>query len=340
MYRVLTDLQILKNSRSIFKLVFTMSMLSLLLTCCSRVAINSPKTDLSVTTLSTTLPLVSISCPSTNRCAALDASGGTYFLFNNKWSKKLQIKGILPNSAFRISCTQTFYCVVVAGEGYGNPNSAGSVSFYINNKWSHAIQISNVTVPQASCVTSSFCMVVDANNKYYILSDGSITNEGQIPLLDIYDAKVNSLDCVESNYCLASDSYGNLHIYKDSTWTVYKMNSNIHINQPGASSISCSDTNYCMILQNNDKAIIWDDLRASIIRQSSGSFTFSGLSCFGRQNCVVTSTRGNVWLYSNGILRKTITLDNLGNNVVRCTNLNFCVAVNWSGKSYEFKFNL
>jgi hypothetical protein len=304
------------------------------------VSINAPKADLSVTTLSTTSPLVSISCFSTNRCVALDASGGTYFLVNNKWSTKLQIKGILPNSALRISCSNKFYCVVVAGEGYSNPNGAGLISYYINNKWSHAIQISDVPIPLASCVSNSFCMVVDANNKYYILSDGNISNKGQIPLLNTYDAKVNSLDCIESDYCIASDSYGNLHIYKDSTWTAYKMNANIQISQPGASSISCSNINYCMVLQDNDKVIIWNNLTASIIKQSPGLFIFSGLSCFGRQTCVVTSSEGNVWLYNNGLLMKTITLNNIGHNVVRCTNLKFCIAVNWSGKSFEFNFNL
>ena len=148
----------------------------------------------------------SVSCASSQFCAAVDIYGNVLTYNGSSWSAPEMITegGILS-----VSCPSTTFCVAV-GEGGGENTWDGS-------SWNGPgpVGTDEYNLNSVSCTSSDFCVAVDDNGGADTWNGATWTG----PTVVDSEGDLSSVSCTNSSFCVAVDEDGNAFVYDGTNWT-------------------------------------------------------------------------------------------------------------------------
>lgn len=203
---------------------------------------------------------------------------------------------IASDRVISLSCPSSSFCVAM-GKGVANP-SQGEAYVYSRGRWSHGDVVDVHTYADSvSCVSSSFCMVVDSlpdispagyQGGYAFSYSHGMWSSGQ--RVDP-DEMLQSVSCTSPSFCLAVDPLGSVFAYSDGKWSVkarFPMKSSVDLMQ----AISCVPR-FCMAVDGYGFVYTYDGGRWSSGQASEGREAGrNAISCGSISLCIVVS--GNV----------------------------------------------
>ena len=138
--------------------------------------------------------ILSVSCPSSTFCMAVDGNGGGIDYDGTSWSSPLEVDGGGVLSS--VSCPSSSFCMAV--------DSEGNAFSYNGSSWSSGTSIYNgsggLPIEYVSCTSASFCMAAGDNN---IMSyNGS--SWSSVATSAVTDTFI-SVSCTSSSFCVLVD---------------------------------------------------------------------------------------------------------------------------------------
>ena len=176
---------------------------------------------------STAVSFDSVSCPTTNFCAAVGfLNHASAFIFNGKsWSSQIPIS----TEGDSISCPTTTFCAAVS--------LTGKVLYYKDGTWSKATSIDPYNLDSISCASAAYCVAVDGSGD--ALSD--VNGRWSKPTTVDAEASLLGVSCPTRTFCVAVDTAGAALFYqgsrRSSPQTISK--------KIEFTSISCPTMNFC-----------------------------------------------------------------------------------------------
>jgi hypothetical protein len=236
--------------------------------------------------------LAAVSCPSSSFCAAVDTGGRAISFNGSAWSAPVAVD-TTRNALIAVSCTSAAFCV--AGDGGGN----GFV--YNGSTWSAPITINHNSNQEAiggiSCVSTSFCVAAGQAGTIEISTSGGSVWSAPI---QIGTNNLTAVSCPSVSFCVAVDVAGNAYTYNGTAWSPAAAIDTVNGQISGGSldSVSCASSSFCVAID-------------------------------GRENVVMFN--GNTWsapasLESGASLRPAVS----------CPSSSFCMAVDGGGKAFTF----
>ena len=280
--------------------------------------------------------LVSVSCPTTSRCLAIDEHGHLVSLVRGVWSSSSAIPAteVSANSPVAISCVAVTWCQAILG--------SGTMALFHGSTWTSFGVVDNVgDIVALSCPTTRFCAAVDdAGNALIYRGTWSAPNavDGGGQLQDV--------SCTDPTFCMAvsSDTPGTTYRFNGTRWSEVAA-PNPSTPQGGSepntlSAVSCALSTYCVALDDFGEAFVWDG------RSWSNPVTFDNnlqnggdaLSCPAKGFCMVVDDTGMAVPILNGSPGTSRQLDSssIGLNDVSCASAARCVAVGGHGRVYNY----
>ncbi len=172
-----------------------------------------------------------------------------------------------------------------------------------------------------SCVSTNFC-VADAGSDVYTWN-GSSWSQPQV-VDSSSGGFIFSISCPSTSFCVAGDSNGNVFDWNGSSWSQPQA---VDPSGGGIYGVSCPTTDFCAMVDKNGNAFIWNG--SSWSTPNSLSSSLSGISCASATFCVATSTQsslGVVYTWNGSSWSGASTVDpNAGNYMtVSCATVSFC----------------
>lgn len=175
------------------------------------------------------LDLVSVSCPTTTDCVAVDADsgtssdGGNAFTYNGtSWSKPVAVDADLSFAS--VSCPTTSFCAAV--------DDSGSAFVYNGSSWTAFKGIDPNQFAAVSCASALFCAAVD-NNGGAVTWDG--TKWSSPAAVKTSGEGLVSVSCPSASFCMATDGSGAFSFNGSSWSSVHALENSIpadYIGQP------------------------------------------------------------------------------------------------------------
>ena len=208
---------------------------------------------------------------------------------------------------------------------------------YNGTTWSSPVDIDgSVDLTAVSCVTSSFCIAIDAAGNYLTYNGTSWTNYGNVD--SNYPATFNLLSCVSTTFCMAGDEHGYVYTFISGSWSPYT-----YLSTYGDFGLSCASTSFCMLVGSSG-AFTWNGSSWSSPVGMDGATGPDSISCPSTTYCVSVDNLGYYSVYSG-----TAWTDPVGSNdgavyvtgasgfySVSCTSTSFCMAVDSAGNAFVF----
>jgi len=259
----------------------------------------------------------SVSCLSSNFCAALDSEGNALIFNGSVWSST----GISEAPFYSVSCTTTIFCMAVgsgsdaiwSGSVWTGPNPVGSDGNSLNSvscgdtdfciavdnigkydDWNGAQWIGPTSIDpgeslqSVSCPSAGFCAAVDAQGN--VLTSGNGINWSSPDNIDGSNA-IDSISCTSSTFCVAVDNVGNAITYKGSTWSSTDIDGTTQLN-----SVSCSSTSFCYAVDSEGNALNYDGSGWSS-SDIDGSTAIASVSCPSTSYCAAADVAGSAIAY-------------------------------------------
>jgi hypothetical protein len=172
-----------------------------------------------------------------------------------------------------------------------------------------------------SCVSANFC-VADAGSDVYTWNGSSWSQPQSVDSSS--GGFIFSISCPTTSFCVAGDSNGNVFDWNGSSWSQPQA---IDPSGGGIYGVSCPTTSFCAMVDKDGNAFIWNG--SSWSTPKSLSSALSGVSCASATFCVATSTQsssGVVYTWNGSSWSGASTVDsNAGNYMtVSCATASFC----------------
>lgn len=273
----------------------------------------------------------SLSCPSSDFCAAVDAEGDITTWNGSSWSTPQSVDAV---TALSVSCVSASFCLVTdnagdvltwngaewsaaqtidPGAGLGSVSCAsntfcaaidlshGDALIWNGASWSTYSNVDpypddSSLLASISCATPSFCEVVDGMG-YAEAWNGTSWSTPQI----IDSGGSDGLSCVSSSFCVAVDTEGDALTWNGSTWSsdqIYtSANNPFFSSTSGLSSVSCVSSRFCIAFDVDGSALIWDGNQWSsplLVDSNPGPYGMPAASCASSTFCIAFDSSGNV----------------------------------------------
>ncbi len=172
-----------------------------------------------------------------------------------------------------------------------------------------------------SCASANFC-VADAGSDVYTWNGSSWSQPQSVDSSS--GGFIFSISCPTTSFCVAGDSNGNVFDWNGSSWSQPQA---IDPSGGGIYGVSCPTTSFCAMVDKDGNAFIWNG--SSWSTPKSLSSALSGVSCASATFCVATSTQsssGVVYTWNGSSWSGASTVDsNAGNYMtVSCATASFC----------------
>jgi hypothetical protein len=271
--------------------------------------------------------LVALSCASSTLCAGSDGDGDVFTYNGTSWSAADNVDGGTYMSG--VSCAPgTTFCVAVAGD------TGGDAYVYNGTSWSSQHVIDGAADPGMvgiSCATASYCMAIDPQGNDVVTTNGGATWTPPASA-DGTGGFLTAVSCSSASFCMIVDNLGNAFAVAGSI-TEYA-----NADEDGASllSVSCPADGTCVAIDSDGA-----DLRFSGGSWHSPGFhdgegTPSWVSCAPASSiCIMVDSLGSDLKSTDGGANWTTPkfIDDSGSNLsgVSCVSTIFCAAVDSSG---------
>jgi hypothetical protein len=185
--------------------------------------------------------IVSLSCPTTRFCAAVDDDGKA-LIYRGTWSAPVAVDsgGQLQD----VSCTGSTFCMAVSTD------SPGTAYRFNGTRWS-AVAAPNPSTPQGgsepntlsavSCASSTYCVALDDFGEAFVWNGGSWSN----PVT--FDSQLqdgdDAVSCPAKGFCMVVDDNGNaVPILEGSPGSSRQLDSS----SVGLNDVSCASAARCV----------------------------------------------------------------------------------------------
>lgn len=263
--------------------------------------------------------LKGVSCPSADRCMAIDRDGRALALDGQSWSAPAPIAASMPLLS-SISCSSTTSCVVLSNGYFARASrydgTSWSAPVYLDSTHGSPIAVSctsqdfcmlldrwggarrytaagwddwteadpGVEVSALSCAGPAFCVAVDILGRAI-----GYTGSGWEPPLAVDDGrKLTSVSCVAPASCVAVDSEGFAVTYHDGVWA-----QPVRIDGSGLRRVSCAGPRFCAAADAQGRVVTWNGTGWS---QPAGTplDNVLDLSCASQSFCLLTGSHATL----------------------------------------------
>jgi RHS repeat-associated protein len=274
--------------------------------------------------------LLSVSCPTTTFCMAVDLEGGAVEYNGSTWTTFPSIDG--SNGLESVSCPTTTFCMAV--------DDAGNIGSFNGTSWTpFSSRDGSRFLESVSCPTTSFCVAVD--------DSGWIGTWTPTPTPTWTFASkdsgtgIESVSCASTTFCLAGDDAGKIDTWGGSSWSGFA--TPLHGDGSTVQSISCVSSSFCA-LRDYDQT--------GIYTTSGWSFTSAPTEFLGSMSCASSSfcisadylINSSILIYNgSGWTTTTLPAYQSGNGTafaVSCpaaTTVSFCAAVGNYGSAILYQ---
>jgi hypothetical protein len=194
--------------------------------------------------------LSSLSCASESFCvAAGPGAGGSLIYRGGTWSAVPVVIGGGGNGSPEVSCPTASFCAALGQDG-------ASVETFDGASWSGPVDIgvnlaAGYSLQAISCVSSRFCVVVDAAGTAYLFNGTSWTVTSRVDTLSAFA----SVSCVSPSFCVAVDQLGHEQIYNGVSWS---KPDRIDLSGP-LEAVSCATSALCAATDaNTGEVFVYD----------------------------------------------------------------------------------
>jgi hypothetical protein len=288
-------------------------------------------------TVATRAPLVSVSCPTTSSCVAIDEQGRLVSLVRGVWSSGSAIPGAgaSADSQVGISCVAVTWCQATLGNG--------AMALFHGSAWTtFGVVDKSGDIVSLSCPTTRFCAAVDDNGKALIYR-----GTWSPPVAVDSGGQLQDVSCTDSIFCMAvsADTPGTAYRFNGTQWSAVPA-PNPSTPQGGSepntlSAVSCASSTSCEALDDFGEAFEWDG------RSWSNPVTFDNqmqdgddaVSCPAKGFCMVVDDNGIAVPILDGSPGSSRQLDSssFGLNDVSCASAAWCVAIGGPSRVYTYR---
>ncbi|MCL4422405.1 MAG: IPT/TIG domain-containing protein [Actinobacteria bacterium] len=204
--------------------------------------------------------LSGVSCPSTDRCVAVDNEEDTMIFNGSTWSgpslPPTDTSGG-PQPWFQgISCPTASFCVAV-GDNYED-------TWTLSAGWAVPQQVivagQGLDIMSVSCPSTGFCAAVDDNGDAITwdptsqLENPSAYNGVSVSDIDPGGNGFAGVSCPSTSFCVAVDHYGQAFTWNGSSWSSPTVIDGHLVN---LTSISCPTTTLCIATSDSGDVVEW-----------------------------------------------------------------------------------
>lgn len=186
----------------------------------------------------------SVSCPSTQFCAAVDDQGFATQFNGASWSAPASID--YGGNLVAVSCSSASFCA--AGDRHG------AIMLWQNGSWSAPVSVdSPESIESISCASETFCVATDSAGKELTYNGNTWSSPANVDPT----GKLLAVSCPLPGLCVAIDSANQSLTFDDGSW---QPPAPIIVQNVGitglATSISCASAAMCVIVTGSGTAIL------------------------------------------------------------------------------------
>jgi serine/threonine protein kinase len=267
--------------------------------------------------------LTSVSCASSDFCAAADSGGNAFTYSDGKWSAPQRLSS---DGLSWVSCPAAGFCVAT---------SNGSVLYtYSGGKWSPPTELFGdngkpAHLTSVSCATTTFCMAT-GNMHAYKYSGGTWARG----VLVESSNKLVSISCPSATFCAVVDSAGNAYTYAGSSWSAPR-----RLSSTTMTGLSCPTASFCMASSTATldaySGGTWSP-SGPLTTADGGPVHLTSVSCASASSCAATGNADG-YAYSDGSWARGVVVHHSNKlTSVSCPSADFCVAADSGGSVYTY----
>jgi hypothetical protein len=268
----------------------------------------------------------SVSCPTANFCAAVDAAGDVYYYNGASWSADVDNPIDSGNRFTSIDCLSASFCMAADYEG--------NVLSYDGTNWSAPDNIDpgGPAFNTVSCPSTSWCLATDNNAGYFTWNSSSWSSRQTVSGV----VGISSSSCASQTFCDAVDSNGYTVTWNGTSWSSPSDIDGTNF----LSSVSCPSATFCAAV----------DLDGNGVTYNAGSWgsptaitsaQLRSVSCVSSSFCAASSavgaSTGTVYLYTgdNPWTDPNPAIDDVAlPQAISCASVSFCSFVDTDGYAY------
>ena len=200
--------------------------------------------------------------------------------------------------------------------------------------------IAAASTTAVSCVSASFCAVVDDQGRTATF-DGTSWSPGKT----IDSNALTSISCASPSFCVAADYAGNVLTFTSGSWSAPV---GIGVGYPPLLSVSCPTETFCVAVDRGTGAFLFDGSSWTSTSPDSG---LRAVSCTPSRFCAEVNFFGRAATFDGSSWSVPVLMDSFLNPAtgvttylalrsVSCPSARFCVAVDEMGNTATFNGNL
>lgn len=269
-------------------------------------------------------PIYWASCASSTNCRVTDTTGTVFRFDGQAWSSELS-SGF---TASRMSCAPAGTCVLINAYYLRDD---GEARVFDGTSWGsvHLIQSGPYGGDGVSCVSTTFCMAIDAGG-WAASYDGTGWNT-EVLVADQGD-QLKAVSCGSSSSCVAVDNRGKAYHYDGTGWSAAMLV------EPGGwlSSVSCPSPSWCVAVDYEGKASTFNGSGWSV-PASIDSNPLTGVSCPSSSFCAAVDSAGQAVTFNGASWSASQPTGGQRLTGISCASSGFCLAlgpgqaVRWDG---------
>jgi hypothetical protein len=261
--------------------------------------------------------------------------GPSTALASSGWSAPVAVDPAF--AATSVSCPSRSFCAAVASDG-----RAMSAITFNGSSWSRPANIYNnhatctpasaCAYSSLSCVSTSFCMAVDAYGNAVSFNGSSWSAPAAIA-----GASTNELtqvSCAAPSFCVAvgglfspsSGASGDAATFNGSSWSAPAK-----IDGAWLESVSCALASFCVAVDGSGNALIFNGSSWSAPTKIDGNNALRSVSCPSASYCMVVDDSGNYLEFNGSLWNAPTRVDSRALTSVSCPSASFCAVVDGGG---------
>jgi hypothetical protein len=269
---------------------------------------------------------VSVSCPSTSFCVAVDSEQAA--IYNGvSWTSPGATTIDTVGHVASVSCTSSTFCVAV--------DDSGHELTYNGTAWSTPATVDQTNfLDSVSCApgTVHFCVAVDGVGNALTLHGTTWATPDGID----HGNGLDSVSCTSSTFCVAVDSAGNaLTFTGTTTWAKSAIDGTNVL-----ASVSCTSTAFCAAVDFEGDGLIFNGSSWSSTQVDPGVNIPFSVSCVSSSFCTAIDTSANAFVYIDGIWTAPASIDPGAKLLsVACPAVTFCTTIDSGGNALIYSIS-
>jgi hypothetical protein len=199
-----------------------------------------------------------------------------------------------------------------------------------------------------SCVSSSFCVAIDAEGNAFTYSSGSWSSATNIDSTivngNVSENSLQSVSCASTSFCVAGDAKSNVMIYNGTSWSAPQ---SVDPNTgAGFFAVSCPTTSFCMAVDGASNYIdyngtSWSTAAGIDPNNTALSSELTEVSCASPTFCIAVDGADHSIVYNGTSWGQPQTLNTPGGQqpvipYVSCASSTFCVGAGSINDTSEY----